>query len=150
MAVYRPPLSASRRYPWVTRSSSVGAGERPFARCCAELDGHRIGQVTAHLGDEKVPLVAAYVREPRSNEPKLFVTSSCGCTQSRARIAIPDEWWTRGGHSVLQELALIGSTECTDLELGDSGQLTPPQEWKTLRSARIRLRVTFVACLVSL
>jgi len=107
---------SSRRYPWVTRSSSVGAGERPFARCSAELDGHRIGQVTAHLGDEKVPLVAAYVREPRSNEPKLFVTSSCGCTQSRARIAIPDEWWTRAGHSVLQELALIGSTECTDLE----------------------------------
>jgi hypothetical protein len=76
VAVYRLPLSVLAPIPMGDPQQLVVAGERPLARCCAALDGHRIGQVPAHLGDEKVPLVAAYVREPRSNEPKLFVTSS--------------------------------------------------------------------------
>jgi hypothetical protein len=38
------------------------------ARCCLAFDGHRVGQVPAHLGDEEVLLVAAYVGELRGNE----------------------------------------------------------------------------------
>jgi hypothetical protein len=68
VAVYRLPLSVLAPIPMGDPQQLVVAGERPLARCCAALDGHRIGQVPAHLGDEKVPLVAAYVREPRSNE----------------------------------------------------------------------------------
>ena len=40
------------------------------------------GQLPADLEDEEVPPVAAYVSEPRGNEPKLFVTSSVPVTQS--------------------------------------------------------------------
>jgi hypothetical protein len=37
---------------------------------CGALEGHRVSQLPAHLEDEEVPPVAAYVSEPRGNEPK--------------------------------------------------------------------------------
>ena len=60
---------------WVT-GSSVGVGGRPLRDCCVAFDGHRLCQVPAHLGDEQVQVVAAYVIEPRGNESKRLLTFS--------------------------------------------------------------------------
>jgi hypothetical protein len=75
----------------------LGRGRRAaVSRCCVALDGDGVGHVLAHLGDEKVPLVAAYVGEARGNEPKLFVTPLRRCMQSPGAKSDIESWWING------------------------------------------------------
>ena len=101
VAVYRPQLSVLA--PIHIDDPQLGRGGRAaLARCCVALDGRRVGQVPAHLGDEEVPLVAAYVGGPRGNEPNVFVTSVPVHAIPGRRRAIPDQWWTSVlfGHAI--------------------------------------------------
>jgi hypothetical protein len=61
---------------------------------CGALEGHRVGQLPAHLEDEEVPPVAAYVSEPRGNEPKrlrdLLCTGARNPRAGRYRLRVLD------------------------------------------------------------
>ena len=96
MAVYRPPLSLlalTHMGDW-----QLGRGRRAaVARCCVALDGDGVGHVLAHLGDEEVPLVAAYVGEPRGNEAKCLRDLLCaGARNPWSATSDTESWWTNG------------------------------------------------------
>jgi hypothetical protein len=88
-----PPTGRPRaEYTWVTAARSRPEGGRCTMLCSAPRPP--CGQLPAHLGDEEVPPVAAYVSEQRGNEPKRLRDLLCaGARKPREATSDTESWW---------------------------------------------------------